>query len=47
MPNRIKTIRLSLPFRLGSANCYLVETGSGFVLIDTGSSNKRADLDCS
>ena len=44
MPHRIKTIGLSLPFRLGSVNCYLIETDDGFVLIDTGGSNKRADL---
>jgi hydroxyacylglutathione hydrolase len=40
----IKTIRLSLPYRLGSVNCYLVETDTGFALIDTGGSNKRAEL---
>jgi len=44
MPHRIETISLSLPYRLGSVNCYLVETDAGFVLIDTGGSNKRADL---
>jgi glyoxylase-like metal-dependent hydrolase (beta-lactamase superfamily II) len=44
MPHRIKTITLSLPYRLGSVNCYLVETDAGFVLIDTGGSNSRADL---
>jgi len=44
MPHRIKTISLSLPYRLGSVNCYLVETDAGFVLIDTGGSSSRADL---
>ena len=44
MPHRIRTITLSLPYRLGSVNCYLVETDAGFVLIDTGGSNKRVDL---
>jgi hydroxyacylglutathione hydrolase len=44
MPHRIKTITLSLPYRLGSVNCYLVETDAGFVLMDTGGSNKRVDL---
>ena len=44
MPHRIKTISSSLPYRLGSVNCYLIETDAGFVLIDTGGSNKRADL---
>ena len=41
----IKRIRLPLPYRLGSVNCYLVETGTGHVLIDTGGSNMRADLE--
>jgi hydroxyacylglutathione hydrolase len=41
----IKIIPLPLPFRLGSVNCYLVETGTGFVLIDTGASNKRDQLE--
>jgi glyoxylase-like metal-dependent hydrolase (beta-lactamase superfamily II) len=42
---QIRTITLPLPYRLGSVNCYLVETGTGFVLIDTGSSNARAGLE--
>ena len=41
----IKVIPLPLPFRLGTVNCYLVETGTGFVLIDTGASNKRDALE--
>jgi hydroxyacylglutathione hydrolase len=44
MPD-IKTIALPLPFRLGTVNCYLVETDTGFVLIDTGSSNQRTELE--
>ena len=40
----ITAIRLPLPYRLGSVNCYLIETGTGFILIDTGSANARADL---
>jgi hydroxyacylglutathione hydrolase len=39
-----KTIRLTLPLRMGQVNCYLIETGDGFVLIDTGSSNSRKEL---
>jgi hydroxyacylglutathione hydrolase len=39
------TITLPLPLRLGTVNCYLVETSGGFVLIDTGASNKRAELE--
>lgn len=42
--NEIVTITLSLPYRLGTVNCYLVRTGSGYVLIDTGSANRRSDL---
>ena len=42
---KIKTIRLSLPFKLGSVNCYLIETEVGYILIDTGCSNKRIDLE--
>jgi len=41
----IKTITLPLPYRLGNVNCYLIETGTGYVLIDTGGSNKRAELE--
>jgi glyoxylase-like metal-dependent hydrolase (beta-lactamase superfamily II) len=41
----IKTITLLLPFRLGTVNCYLLTTGGGFVLIDTGASNKRKELE--
>lgn len=41
----IKTITLPLPFRQGTVNCYLVETDSGFVLVDTGGSNKRTELE--
>jgi len=44
MPQEIKTINLSLPFRSGSVNCYLLEADSGYVLIDTGYSNKRTSL---
>ena len=44
MSYRIETISLALPYRLGRMSCYLVEADVGFVLIDTGSRNKRADL---
>lgn len=44
MQQQIKTISLSLPYRLGSVNCYLIETDAGFVLVDTGSPNGRAKL---
>jgi hydroxyacylglutathione hydrolase len=41
----ITTITLALPLGVGSVNCYLVKTGTGYVLIDTGSSNQRAALE--
>lgn len=44
MAQKFHTICLALPLKMGSVNCYLIETGSGFVLIDTGSSNQRARL---
>jgi len=42
---KVRPVSLKLPFRLGSVNCYVVETGSGFVLIDTGASNRRKDVE--
>jgi len=44
MTQKIKTITLSLPFNMVSVNCYLIETGNGYILIDTGYSSKRKDL---
>lgn len=43
--SKITPITLALPWRLGRVNCYLVENASGYVLIDTGSANQRADLE--
>jgi hydroxyacylglutathione hydrolase len=45
MSQAIRTIRLELPYHLGGVNCYLVATDTGHVLIDTGSSNRRAALE--
>ena len=45
MLREIKTISLSLPFKLGSVNCYLIETSTGYILIDTGGSNKGTDVE--
>ena len=45
MPQKIRTISLLLPYKLGSVNCYLMETDTGYMLIDTGCSNKRTDLE--
>lgn len=44
MSNQITTFCLSLPFRLGSVNCYLLKNESGYLLIDTGGTNRRMDL---
>lgn len=45
MRQEIKTITLSLPLKLGSVNCYLIKTDVGHFLIDTGSSNRRTELE--
>jgi len=45
MPSELKTITLSLPYRLGSVNCYLLKANSGYILIDTGGSNQRRELE--
>jgi glyoxylase-like metal-dependent hydrolase (beta-lactamase superfamily II) len=45
LSQEIKTISSSLPFKLGVVNCYLVETDTGYILIDTGGSNSRAELE--
>jgi glyoxylase-like metal-dependent hydrolase (beta-lactamase superfamily II) len=45
MPAEVNSINLSLPFKLGSVNCYLIKTHDDYILIDTGGSNKRADLE--
>ena len=46
MPAEYRAIKLPLPLRLGSVNCYLLKTGDGgYVLIDTGCSNGRRQID--
>ena len=45
MLQKITTISLLLPYKLGSVNCYLIETNTGYILIDTGCSNKRTNLE--
>ncbi|MDY6864415.1 MAG: MBL fold metallo-hydrolase [Halobacteriota archaeon] len=42
---KIKTISSSLPCKLGTVNCYLIETDTGCILIDTGGSNKRTNIE--
>ena len=44
MPREIKTISVLLPYRLGSVNCYLIKTDTGYLLIDTGCTKRRTDL---
>jgi hydroxyacylglutathione hydrolase len=44
MSRQITTFCLPLPYRLGSVNCYLLKNESGYLLIDTGGSNQRAEL---
>lgn len=44
MQGEIQTITLPLPFRMGYVNCYLIETATGYILIDTGGSNNRQAL---
>jgi glyoxylase-like metal-dependent hydrolase (beta-lactamase superfamily II) len=45
MTQEIKTIRLLMPFKLGSVNCYLIKTDQGYILIDTGLVNLRRRLE--
>jgi len=48
MPQEIKTIELPIKLgviKLGSVNCYIVKNGNDYVLIDTGPSNKRFDIE--
>ena len=45
MSTAIKPIRLALPYKSGSVNCYLITTGTGYLLIDTGSSNQRGAVE--
>lgn len=42
---QIKTINILMPYKLGSVNCYLLNSRSRYVLIDTGSSNQRTELE--
>jgi len=45
MPAPIHRIELSLPLRLGKVNAYLVETTTGFILVDTGAGRNRGALE--
>lgn len=41
MPQLINIIALPLPLGMGSVNCYLLQAGGGYVLVDTGAPNAR------
>jgi len=45
MTAAITAINLPLPYRMGSVNCYLVRVANGYILIDTGPSKKRSELE--
>jgi hydroxyacylglutathione hydrolase len=45
MPSVIQSICLRLPYNIGSVNCFLIKSDNGFVLIDTGASSGRTDLE--
>ncbi len=45
MSPEINLITLALPYHLGRVNCYLIKLDTGYVLIDTGSSNQRRVLE--
>jgi len=45
MLQEIKTIRLPLPLRFGSVNCYLLKASGGCMLIDTACANSRDKLE--
>lgn len=42
--NTITALTLAMPFRMGTVNCYLVQTSAGYLLIDTGTSKRRDQL---
>ena len=43
--HEIKTISYFFPHNLGTVNCYLIKTVKGFILIDTGLSIKRNEVE--
>lgn len=45
MVQEIIPIELKLPFRTGSVNCYMVQTDTGFILVDTGSPSNTQELE--
>ncbi len=47
MEYQITPIQLPLPFNFNRVNCYLVRTEQGFILVDTGMTNARRQLETS
>ena len=45
MHHVVKTISLPMPLKLGRVNCYLIKIADGFILVDTGGSNARRELE--
>lgn len=45
MQQQIQIIYLLLPLNLGSVNCYLLQKDTDYILIDTGGSNKRTEIE--
>lgn len=45
MPSELKTITLKIFGGLATVNCYLIKTDRGFILIDTGISKNRAEIE--
>ena len=45
MSSQITSIKLPLPFRMGTVNCYLIATEEGYVLIDTGGPKNRKQVE--
>lgn len=45
MKQQIRMLSLRLPFMMGSVNCYIVAADGGFLLIDTGASNRRRQVE--
>jgi len=41
---KIITITLPLPFKMGRVNCYLIAFDDSFILVDTGMAKSRDDL---
>ena len=44
MLQKLTTLSLPMPMRMGNVNCYLLHTEAGYFLVDTGSSSARKQL---